>query len=187
MFDFSSYCLRGPGTRNGGLVSLALVCVLLVWSLSCGSSSHLQSIQISTPSPQGFDVINLGGTVQLVVTGVYSNGHTKDLTDQATYQITVTASSVDQNQVPLPKPPAGLAVSPTGLLTAEYPGICTWVNLNASSSTATAPVWSMSGSYTVTAADDQITSPPVYVAVASAVGIIDMSNPNGFCGPQPSS
>jgi hypothetical protein len=160
---------------------------MFMFILSCGSSSHLQSIQISTTAAQGFDLINLGGTIQLVVTGVYSDGHTGDLTEKATYNTIVTPNSVDQNGASLPMPPQGLYVSPTGLVTAEYPAICTWVNLNASSSTATSPVWSVSGSYTVTAAYDNITSPPVYIAVASAVGIINMSNPNGFCGPQPSS
>lgn len=166
------------------LVSCVFVIASLVFILSCGGSGDLQSIQISTAEPQGFDVMNLGGTVQLVVTGVYSSGHTRDLTEHATYQIVVTPNSVDEKGAALPTPPAGLEVSLTGLLTAEYPGICTWVNLNASSSTATSPVWSMTGSYTITATVGKIVSPPVYVAVASTVGIIDMSNPNGFCGPQ---
>jgi hypothetical protein len=173
--------------KNPKLFSFLCVSPLLLFMLSCGGSSHLQSIQISTTAPQGFNVIGLGGTIQLVVTGVYSNGHTRDLTQQAAYQIVVTANSVDQDGAPLPTPPEGLEVSPTGLVTAEYPGICTWINLNASSATATSPVWSMSGSYTITATADKFTSQPVYVAAASAIGIINMSNPNGFCGPQPSS
>jgi hypothetical protein len=166
---------------------MAFACTLLM--LDCGGSSKLQSIQITPASSatEGFDVIGLGETLQLVATGTYSNGGTKNLTDQAIYQISITPKSADQNESPLPSPPQGLSVGPTGLLTAEYPGVCTWINLNASSSTALSPVWVMSGSYTVTASDHGITSPPVYVAVASAVGFIDASNPTGACGPQPQS
>jgi hypothetical protein len=136
---------------------------------------------------EGFDVIGLGGTLQLVATGTYSNGKTEVITNQATFQIAITANSKDQNGIALPTPPMGLEIGLTGLVTAEYPGICTWVNLNASSSSATVPAWAMTGSYTITASDNGITSPPVYVAVASTVGIVDPTNPTGACGPQPTS
>jgi hypothetical protein len=164
----------------------ALALSLGIMILSCGSSSHLQSIALTAASPAavGFDVIGLGGTLQLVATGTYSDGKTKVLTDQVSFAISITSNSTDQNGAALPTSPQGLELGPTGLLTAEYPAICTWVNINASSSTATMPAWALTGSYAVTASDHGITSPPVYVAVASAVGIVDPSNPTGACGPQ---
>ncbi len=174
---------------NRANILVALACALAMVSVRCGSSTHLQSIQLTPASSalEGFDVIGLGGTLQLVVTGTYSNGKTEDVTNDATFQIAITPNSKDQNGITLPTPPMGLEVGPTGLITAEYPGICTWINLNASSSTATVPAWAMTGSYTITASDRGITSPPVYVAVASGVGIIDATNPTGDCGPQPTS
>ena len=174
---------------NRATIVGVLACALAMLSLGCGGSSHLQSIELSaaSPSPVGFDVLGLGGTLQLVATGTYSNGKTKDLTNEVTFQITITSNSSDQNGHALPTPPQGLEVGLTGLLTAEYPGVCTWVNLNASSTTATVPAWAMTGSYTITASNHGITSPPLYVAVASAVGIIDPTNPTGACGPQPTS
>jgi hypothetical protein len=164
-----------------------LAFTLGILNLDCGGSSHLQSIELTAASPAavGLDVIGLGGTLQLVATGTYSDGKTKDLTDQVSFAISITPNSTDQNGVALPPPPQGLEIGPTGLLTAEYPAVCTWVNLNASSSTATMPAWALTGSYAVTASDRGIASPAVYVAVASAVGIIDPTNPTGACGPQP--
>jgi hypothetical protein len=156
-------------------------------SVGCGGSSHLQSIELTAASPtsEGFDVLGLGGTIQLVATGTYSDGKTRDITNGVAFQIAITSNSADQHGNALPTPPQGLEVSPTGLLTAEYPGVCTWINLNDSSATATVPAWAMTGSYTVTANDHGITSQPVYVAVASAIGIVDATNPAGACGPQP--
>lgn len=174
---------------NRATILVALACALAMLSVDCGSSTHLQSIQLTPASSalEGFDVIGLGGTLQLVATGTYSNGKTEVITNQATFQIAITANSKDQNGIALPTPPMGLEIGLTGLVTAEYPGICTWVNLNASSSSATVPAWAMTGSYTITASDNGITSPPVYVAVASTVGIVDPTNPTGACGPQPTS
>jgi hypothetical protein len=43
------------------------------------------------------------------------------LTEEAIYRIAITPNSTDQNGDALPMPPQGLAVGPTGLLTAEYP------------------------------------------------------------------
>ena len=174
---------------NRKVILSAFASICLAWGLSCGGSSTLRSIELvpASSATEGFDVIGLGGTIQLVATGTYSDGKTKNLTDAVAFEISITSSSTDQNGYPLPTPPQGLAVGPTGLLTAEYPGVCTWINLNAASSIATAPVWKMTGSYTITGSDHGITSPPVYVAVASSVGVIDPTNLTGACGPQPPS
>jgi hypothetical protein len=170
---------------NRRIIHSALLCGVAMLFVNCGSSSHLQSIQVTTPSSaEGFDVIGLGGTIQLIATATYSDGHTKDVTDGATYQISITPDSTDEYGDALPTPPQGLEVGPTGLLSAEYPGVCTWVNLTPAGSSAS---WATSGSYTITATYKNVTSPAVYVAVASAPGIVSLSNANGVCGPQPTS
>jgi hypothetical protein len=183
--DPSNQLSKGVSPMRKKLVISLLLCLVSTLFVDCGASSHLQSIQLTAPSaPEGFDVLGLGGTIQLVATGTYTNGHTKDVTNDATYQISITPNSTDEYGDPLPTPPQGLEIGPTGLVTAEYPGVCTWDNLNP---TGMSPAWAVSGSYTIAATYDNVTSPAIYVAVASAAGIVTPSNPNGSCGPQPTS
>jgi hypothetical protein len=170
---------------NRQITCFVLLCGVATLFANCGSSSHLQSLQITAPSStEGFDVIGLGGTIQLVATATYSDGHTRIVTDGSKYNIDITPGSTDQYGDPLPVPNQGLEVGPTGLVTAQYPAVCTWINLNP---TGSSPSWAMSGSYTIIATFGGVTSPTVYVAVASAPGIVTASNPNGVCGPQPAS
>src|ERR1700687_1758247 len=64
----------------------ALACALLVFSmLGCGTTNHLQSVQLSTSNtsevPMGtLEVKGVGGTLQLYAWGNYSSG-TKKLLD----------------------------------------------------------------------------------------------------------
>jgi hypothetical protein len=168
----------------------ALACALLVFSmLGCGTTDKLKSIQLSTSNtafatPGTLDLFGEGGTAQLYAWGNYSNGKQVLLGGSGlAYQIAITPGSLDQNNDPLPVPPLGVLMTPTALLTAVQPFVCTWVNV--AQPPATSPAWALSGSYSVTATYGGFTSPPVYVAVASQTGIVSISNPTGECGPQP--
>lgn len=168
----------------------ALASALLVFSmLGCGISNKLQSIQLSTSNksaaPPGTpNLKGEGGTIQLYTWGNYSNGKQKLLETvggAVAYQVSITPGSVDQFLNPLPTPPQTIQLSPTGLLTAVQPFICTWKNT--ASPPATAPAWALSGSYSLTATYLGFTTPPVFVAVASESGITSSTNPTGACGP----
>jgi hypothetical protein len=72
----------------------ASICALLVFSLGCGNTNKLQSITLTAalingvaPTGQsGFVTLQgNGGTIQLLATGMYTNGKTKDLTGVVTY------------------------------------------------------------------------------------------------------
>jgi len=167
-----------------------LACALLVVSmLGCGQTNDLQSIQLSTSStsaapPGTIDLQGEGATAQLYVWGNYSNGKQKllDAVGGVAYQIAITVPSEDQFDDPLPTPPQGVQLSPTGLLTTVPPFICTWQN--SAVPPATAPAWGLSGSYSVTATYSGFTTPPVFVADASQAGIdTNGTNPTAECGP----
>jgi hypothetical protein len=197
----------------------ASICALLVFSLGCGNTNKLQSITLTAalingvaPTGQsGFVTLEgNGGTIQLLATGLFTNGKTKDLTGVVTYSAIVDpqwpyyVNGSDQygpaetlippctpGNCPLPAsgPPytsGTVEYSPTGLLTAVEPAVCTWYN--SAVDPATTPAWSYVGDYIVTATYNGITSQPFYVPVASAVGFYDQdSNPTGACGPSSSS
>ncbi len=173
----------------------ALACALLVFSmLGCGSSNNLQSIQISTSNtaetaPGTLDLVGIGGTIQVYTWGNYSSGKTKLLSNESVqYQISITPDMPLSGE--LATPPQTVELSPTGLLTAVPPFVCTWVNSAPENATppVTAPAWGVGGSYTVTGTYLGFTSPPVFVAVASASpGTEDGTNPTGECGPPPTS
>lgn len=161
----------------------ALLCALLATTLlGCGMTNKLQTIEISVAGNGGlFNVQGEGGTLQLVVTGNYSNSKTHDLTNVATYTIVPDGNYLDSDGVtefPLLDPPQTITLSKTGLATAVDPFVCTWINLE-SDPTKTAK-WALTGSYKVTASFGGVTSQPVYIAVASAV--VGGAN-NGQCGP----
>jgi hypothetical protein len=173
----------------------ALACALLVFSmLGCGTSNHLQSIQLSTSNtaetpPGTLDLKGIGGTLQVYAWGNYSSGGQKLLNNvNVVYNIAVTADNpfaVDPTTGAtylLDAPPLTVQLSTTGLLTAVSPSACSW--FNSAVSPATAPAWSMVGSYSVTATYSGLTSPPVFVAIASAPGVFDANtNKTGQCGP----
>ncbi|MGD0213661.1 MAG: hypothetical protein ABSB87_10545 [Terriglobales bacterium] len=131
----------------------------------------------------------LAGPVQLYTWGNYSNGKSKLLTGEGVvYQIVPDPDTFqavnpgDGSLYPLAAPPETMELSVTGLLTAVDPSACSW--FNGASGTASSPDWSMTGAYLVTATYSGLTTPPVYVAVASAPGVFNAnSNPTGACGP----
>ena len=151
----------------------ALACALLALSLlGCGTTNHLQSITL-TPSGGGlFNVKGIGGTLQLVATGNYSSGQTHDLTNVVAYSITP-----DPSGIALPTPPLTITMSPTGMMTAVEPAVCTWHDTQ--TDTTKPPTWVVTGSYIVTASFQGITSQQAFVTVASAAG----DAPDGSCGP----
>jgi hypothetical protein len=175
----------------------ASACALLVFSmLGCGTTDKLQSIQLS-PSNTAESVtgtVSIGingpvaGPVQLYVWGNYSNGKSQLLNGAITYQISVDADNPDAVNpgsgalYPLSAPPDTITLSANGLLTAVDPSACSW--FNSAQPPATSPAWSIVGSYVVTATTQGMTSPPVYVAMASAPGVYNATtNPTGACGP----
>jgi hypothetical protein len=177
----------------------ALTCPILVFSLvGCGAfqgkTNNLQSIQLSTSNaaesaPGTLELSGEGGTLQLYTWANYTNGVPKLLSSVAvTYQIVVTPGSAAWTGTlgdPNADPPGTIQLSSsTGLLTAVTPFACTFIN---TATTGTSPAWALDGSYTVTSTYSGLTSPPVYVAVASAAGITSTTNPTGECGPPPGS
>jgi hypothetical protein len=187
----------------------ALACALLVFSmLGCGATNHLKSIQLTArlingviPSGQSGTVTlqGYGATIQLQAIGTYTGSAPKDLTRAVTYNVIVDPNnSSDGNggvllppcqapACPVPSAPpftnGTVEFSPTGLLTAVDPAVCTWVNL--APPTAATPAWAYVGDYVVTATYDGVTSQPFYVPIGSAAGPVSTSNPTGSCGPVP--
>jgi hypothetical protein len=157
-------------------ILVGLVAVTAVALSSCGGTpaiGNLRSINLlSSPST---NLVGAGGTVQLDAIGVYSTGNTQDLTRKVTF--TATAIGVDDQGNPMLAPPNTATVSPTGLVTAVVPFVCSWVDSTPAAST---PAWYVSGSYQITASYNGLTSQPVFISVASANG---NTNPKGGCGP----
>ena len=155
----------------------ALLCGLLATTLlGCGGSNKLQSIELNIGDGSGlFNLAGIGGTLQLKATGTYGSTKTKDLTNKVTYTVVPVGTDIGGN--PLNAPPLTVTMSPTGLMTAVDPAVCTWENIQPDPDKD--PAWVLDGSYKVTASFDGITSQPVYVGVASAAG----PPPTGACGP----
>jgi len=154
--------------------ALLLILIAAMGLSACGSYS-LRTIDLAVNTNQAVvfpcgitvDLKGLGGCVQLQATGNYSNFTSKDLTARVTYSIAITPGSS-----PMPTPPAGATVDPTGRVTAVIPGACTWVQ------TGTNPItYATTGTYTLTATFGNVTSNPVYLPLASA------ASSTGACGP----
>jgi hypothetical protein len=173
-----------------------LACALVGFSmLGCGTTKKLQSIQLSTSNtvavlPGTLDLYGVGGQIQLYPWGNYSNGSQRLLTNEpVAYQIVVTAdlpNAIDPatgDPYPLLDPPQTIEISTNGLITAVQPLACTFENTAVPP--ATAPAWAIVGTYTVTATYNGFTSPPAYIAMASAVGFGSATNPSSLCGPAP--
>jgi hypothetical protein len=152
----------------------ALGCALLAISLlGCGGSNKLQTITLSVGGGGLFNLKGIGGTLQLVATGTYSNAKTKDLTNVVTYTVTP-----DPNYgFLLPAPPQTVTMSVTGLMTAVQPAVCTWHDTQTDPTKT--PTWVITNDYIVTASFEGVTSQQVFVTVASASG----DAPDGSCGP----
>ena len=169
----------------------ALACALLVFSmLGCGTTNHLQSVQISTSNtsevPMGtLNLKGVGGTLQLYAWGNYSSGKQVLLNNRnVTYKIAITPGSAAWTGVmgdPNANPAQTVQLTPNALLTAVTPFACTWINT--AKPPATAPAWAIDGTYSITATYSGFTSPAAYVVVASAAGVADTTNPTGACGP----
>jgi hypothetical protein len=184
----------------------ALACALLVFSMGCGSTNNLQSIQLSASlingvAPTGQAGIatlsGYGATIQLKATGTYSGSKTKDLSKKVTYTVIVDPNYNSDGaggvllppcqapSCPVPSSPpftsGTVEYSPTGLITAVDPAECTWVNSAPSSSST--PAWSYVGDYVVTASYMGVTSQPFYIPIGSAAGVVSQSNTSGNCGP----
>jgi len=173
----------------------ALACALLVFSmLGCGTTNHLQSIQLSTSNTaesagSTLTLYGIGGTVQLYTWANYSNGKQVLLHgNQVAYQISSTATGFAETGGPLGDPNADppqsvQLLTPNGLLTAIPPFACTWEN---TATTGTTPAFAIVGYYTVTATYQGMTTPPAFLTDASAVGITSVTNPEGLCTNPPS-
>ena len=169
----------------------ALACALLIFSmLGCGTTNHLQSVQLSTSSTAevAMGTLNLkgvGGTLQLYAWGNYSSGAKKLLNNvNVVYAISITPGSAASTGVlgdPNANPAQTVQLTPNGLLTAVTPFACTWIN--EAVPPATSPAWAIDGTYSVTATYKGLTSPAAFVVVASEAGITDTTNPTGACGP----
>ncbi|HEY6303161.1 MAG TPA: hypothetical protein VIX14_08855 [Terriglobales bacterium] len=168
----------------------ALACALLVFSmLGCGITNKLQSIQLSTSNTvanagTGVVLFGQGGTSNVYVWGNYSDGKQKLLNTVGgvAFQIVLTPGSVaETGQLgdPNATPPQTVQLSSIGLLTAVTPVACTFANVAAP--TAAAPSFVSTGSYTLTATFSGFTTPPAYIGLASAAGVVSTSNPSGFC------
>jgi len=156
------------------ILSLTSLTLLTLLAVSCGSS-HLESITITAPATE---LVGEGGTLQLTATGNYSYGPSNDLTQKVTY--TITPDGTDVNSIPLPDPPADITISPTGMLTAVDPFVCTFAPGNTTGTSVTS--WVLTGSYKIVATYNGVSSQPFYVGMASAAG--ESGAPaNGECGP----
>lgn len=157
-------------------LSACATAVALLCLAGCGSYD-LKSIELT---PSATNLVGIGSQISLTATGSYSNYTSKDLTQRVTYNITITPGSADAFGAALPAPPAGIELIPGPMITAVTPAVCTWTNANPST-TGTA-AWVITGSYTVTATFNGVTSNPVYVSVASAAGN-GAGTTAGECGP----
>jgi hypothetical protein len=176
-------------TLSGGfhvkrtVIPALLIVALAALELGCGDPAIGKLRSVSLSASPTTNLKGEGATTQLFATGNYSTGSQQDLTNRVTYNITPTGT--DDGGNPLPNPVSAscgpaqgcgdISVSPTGLVTAVQPFVCTWVNTN-TSGTGTA-TWALSGSYEATATVNGITSQPVFISLASAAGA------SGACGP----
>lgn len=164
------------------IIFVAVCAIGLFVTGGCGASKKDQSLTLTPKGAGGFDNLQgEGATLQLIVTVNDSNGMGYDVTRRSTF--TVTPIGTDYMGAALAAPPQTVEINATGMLTAVEPFDCSWHDLNYPADQDPAsglkPAWFVSGSYTVTATYNGLTSNPVYVAVASAAG----DGPSGQCGP----
>jgi len=170
-------------------VTLALICS------GCGASDSVKSITLTGAGSSGslFEVYGEGGTLQLIVTANYNSGKQVDVTNQSTFLATIAAPGVDTTDTALPDPytavagfpstpPSTISISPTGLVTAVEPFVCTFAITSGTSTTIT---YGLTGSYQIVATYKGMQSNAQFLAVAAA-GIYNPNNVAGAtCGPVP--
>jgi hypothetical protein len=156
------------------ILAAFLGAVVLLSFSGCGTSDKMTSLTLSSAGNGGFfEVKGEGGLLQLAATANYTSGKTVDVTNWVKY--TVTPIGNDLSGAALPAPPLDITISPTALLTAVQPFVCTFHNAG----TVTTPSYVLTGSYQITGTYKGITSQPVFIGVASQAG----DGPGGACGP----
>lgn len=165
--------------KRTSILAMFLSAVTLL-STSCGTSDKVASVSISAAGTTGIvNLAGLGGTIQLQVSANYTSGKIVDETNWATYQVSAQGT-LNDGVTPLPTPPQGVSVNATGMVTATEPGICTWTNL-AAGTTSTTPSWAFTGWYQIVADYKGMLSQPIYIPVASAADTL--TGQVGQCGP----
>jgi hypothetical protein len=160
--------------RSKVLVTLLGAVSLL--STACGTGDKIGSVSVTAAGSTGIvNLVGLGGTMQLKVNANYTSGKVIDETNFATYEVTPEGTLSDKLN-PLPVPPLGLSINPTGMITATDPAICTWTN----NGTLASPSYSFVGDYKIIAHYRGFSSQPLYIPVAS--GATDQAGQNGQCG-----
>jgi len=166
----------------------ALACALLVFSVGCGSTNNLQSIQLSVsntdPNAGTGVVVLIDQSYPLYTWGNYSSGKQKLLSnDSVQYHIAYPPlgfAETGELGNPNANPPQTVQLSPSGVLSAVVPFVaCTFENV--AQAPATTPAFESTGSYVVTATYLGFTTPPAYIGVATAGGVYSTSNPNSEC------
>jgi hypothetical protein len=149
--------------------------------LGCGTTNHLQSIQLSKSNTSetpmnGLNVPGISSTLQLYVWENRSNGQAVlPHGEGVAYQIVLDPNNFfDAFGNILPAPPQVLNLSTTGLITAINPAVCTWVDVAGiipPATTAPPPSSQLSGSYDVTATFGGLTTPPVNILGSLPQGV----------------
>jgi len=166
------------------LLATLFAAALFILLAGCGDPAigTLQSITLTTSTS---DLYGEGGAAQLTATGNYTSKATNTLNGKVTYTVTPVGTTEEGGSLSATSAtnPQTVSVSTTGLAEAIAPFVCTWHN----DGTTTTPSWVLTGSYEVVATFQNITSNPVYLAIASAAGEPAPSADNGACGPTPTS
>jgi hypothetical protein len=160
----------------------AVTIALSLIASGCGTSDYLQSVTVTATSAASsgatYNIAGWGGTLQLVVNANYHSGKVVPVTNSATYA--VTPQGTDYTGGTLEAPPNTVTMSPTGMMTAVNPAVCTWANENTTNTGTNS--WVLTGAYQVVATYRGMSSQPAFVGVASAAGQADQPTP-GACGP----
>jgi len=168
-------------------ILVTLLAILALLASSCGTGDKIASVSMTASGQTGLvNLEGMGSTLQLQVMANYTSGKSINETNFATYMI--TAVGTDDNLNPLPTPPYGIELNNTGMITATEQqngsGLCTWTNLNTTTTALTSPAWYYLGNYTIVATYRGFTSNPVYIPVASGAG--NQQSSNDECGPSAS-
>ncbi len=155
-----------------------LLSAIALLTTSCGTGDKINSVSMTVAGQTGtVNLVGLGGTLQLQVLANYTSGKFIDETQFATYKMEAIGFEWD-NSTPMPAPPLGAAIDPSGMVTATEPGVCSWwSNTGTTGNTG----WSFRGYYKVTATYRGFTSNPVFIPVASAAS--GQTGVSGQCGP----